>query len=293
VSFRARATTCRTTPRPRPDDAERDAAARYAKVLGSAVNPVLREGNSDRRCPPSVKSFSKKNPHRLGKWSTESRSEVAHMQSGDFFGSERSVTVGQATKVRYEHHAADGAVTVLKKGVNVTAGEILDSSVMNVAALRAFYAAEIADAKEKGLLLSLHLKATMMKVSDPVLFGHAVTVFFADVFEKHAATFAELGVNPNNGLGDLISRLGQLAPGETRRDRGRPPRRLRRPPGFGDGRLRQRHHQPACAQRRDHRRLDARRRPRLGQDVGPRRQAARHEGARARPLLRRDLPGRV
>ena len=194
------------------NDAERDAAARYAKVLGSAVNPVLREGNSDRRCPPSVKSFSKKNPHRLGKWSSESRSEVAHMQDGDFFGSERSVTVGQATKVRYEHHAADGAVTVLKKGVNVTAGEILDSSVMNVAALRAFYAAEIADAKEKGLLLSLHLKATMMKVSDPVLFGHAVTVFFADVFEKHAATFAELGVNPNNGLGDLISRLGQLAP---------------------------------------------------------------------------------
>ncbi|MEY3211122.1 MAG: hypothetical protein RIT28_1603, partial [Pseudomonadota bacterium] len=193
-------------------DAERDAAARYAKVLGSAVNPVLREGNSDRRCPPSVKSFSKKNPHRLGKWSSESRSEVAHMQSGDFFGSERSVTVGAATKVRYEHHAADGAVTVLKKGVSVTAGEILDSSVMNVAALRAFYAAEIQDAKDKGLLLSLHLKATMMKVSDPVLFGCAVTVFFADVFEKHAATFAELGVNPNNGLGDLIARLGKLAP---------------------------------------------------------------------------------
>lgn len=193
-------------------DAERDAAARYAKVLGSAVNPVLREGNSDRRCPPSVKSFSKKNPHRLGKWSPESRSHVAHMQEGDFFGSERSVTVGQATKVRYEHHAADGAVTVLKKGVNVTAGEILDSSVMSVAALRAFYAAEIQDAKDKGLLLSLHLKATMMKVSDPVLFGHAVTVFFAEVFEKHAATFAELGVNPNNGLGDLISRLGKLPP---------------------------------------------------------------------------------
>ncbi|MCK6523295.1 NADP-dependent isocitrate dehydrogenase [Myxococcota bacterium] len=193
-------------------DEERATAARYAKVLGSAVNPVLREGNSDRRCPPSVKSFSKKNPHRLGKWSPESRSQVAHMQGGDFFGSERSVTVGQATKVRYEHHAADGAVTVLKKGVGVTAGEILDSSVMSVSALRAFYASAIQDAKDKGLLLSLHLKATMMKVSDPVLFGNAVTVFFAEVFEKHAATFAELGVNPNNGLGDLISRLDKLPP---------------------------------------------------------------------------------
>jgi isocitrate dehydrogenase len=191
-------------------DAEKAVAARYAKVLGSAVNPVLREGNSDRRSPTSVKNFSKKNPHRLGKWSSDSRSHVAHMHDGDFFGSERSVTVPAATSVRYELVGADGAVTVLKKGVGVTAGEILDSSVMHVGPLRAFYGREIAAAKEQGLLLSLHLKATMMKVSDPVLFGHAVTVFFEDVFARHAATFKEIGVNPNNGLGDVYAKIARL-----------------------------------------------------------------------------------
>ena len=184
--------------------------ARYAKVLGSAVNPVLREGNSDRRCPPSVKSFSKKHPHRLGKWSSASLSHVAHMTAGDFYGSERSVTVPAATTVRFELVGEDGAVTVLKQGLKVTAGEILDCSAMNVAALRAFFAEQLADATDKGLLLSLHLKATMMKVSDPVMFGHAVTVYFADVFAKHADTFKALGVNPNNGLGDLLSKIGSL-----------------------------------------------------------------------------------
>ena len=190
-------------------DEDRAVAARYAKVLGSAVNPVLREGNSDRRCPPSVKAFSRKNPHRLGKWSPDSRSEVVCMDDGDFFGSEQSVTVPYATSVRYELEA-DGAVAVLKAGVSVTAGEILDSSVMHVAALRDFYEAAMQDAGDRGLLLSLHLKATMMKVSDPVMFGHAVTVYFKDVFAKHADTFAALGVNPNNGLGDLLARLTQL-----------------------------------------------------------------------------------
>ncbi len=191
-------------------DAEKAIFARYAKVLGSAVNPVLREGNSDRRCPPSVKNFSKKHPHRLGRWSQDSRSHVASMPEGDFYGSERSLTVQQATTVRFELVSEDGAVSVLKKGLGVTAGEILDSSVMHVAPLRAYYAREMQDAKDQGLLVSLHLKATMMKVSDPVLFGHAVTTYFADVFAKHGATFQQLGVNPNNGLGDLLAKIQGL-----------------------------------------------------------------------------------
>ena len=194
---------------PTTDD-ERAAAARYAKVLGSAVNPVLREGNSDRRCPPSVKAFSKKNPHRLGKWAPDCRAEVAHMTAGDFFGTERSITAAAATRVRIEAVAADGATTVLKAGLALQAGEILDCSALSVRALRDFYADQIQDAKARGLLLSLHLKATMMKVSDPVMFGHAVSVFFAPVFEKHAAALGALGVNPNNGLGDLVARLAQL-----------------------------------------------------------------------------------
>jgi len=192
------------------DDAEKSIQARYAKVLGSAVNPVLREGNSDRRSPGSVKAFSKKHPHRLGKWATDSKSHVAHMSDGDFFGSEKSFTASKSTTLRFEFVAKDGAVTVLKKGLSVTEGEIVDSSVMNAGKLRAFYEAQIADAKAQGLLLSLHLKATMMKVSDPVMFGHAVTVYFKDVFAKHADTFKAIGVNPNNGLGDVYAKIASL-----------------------------------------------------------------------------------
>jgi isocitrate dehydrogenase len=191
-------------------DEEKAINARYAKVLGSAVNPVLREGNSDRRSPLSVKAFSKKHPHKLGAWSQDSKSHVAYMDGGDFYGSEKSVTLDAACEVRFEYVAKDGAVTVLKKKLGLLAGEILDSSVLHVAALRKFYEAQIAEAKAKGLLLSLHLKATMMKVSDPVMFGHAVSVYFADVFAKHAATFKELGVNPNNGLGDLYAKIAAL-----------------------------------------------------------------------------------
>ncbi len=197
-------------PDPPKDDAEKTIQARYAKCLGSAVNPVLREGNSDRRCPTSVKNFSKKHPHKLGAWAPDSKSHVAHMTHGDFFGSERSLTVAQPTSVRYEHVGTDGAVAVLKKGVKLSAGEILDSSVMSVRALREFYGKSVADARTAGLLLSLHLKATMMKISDPVLFGHAVSVFFEAVFTKHAATFRELGVNPNYGVADLRARLSRL-----------------------------------------------------------------------------------
>ncbi len=198
------------------DDAERALQARFAKVLGSAVNPVLREGNSDRRSPPSVKAFSKKNPHKLAPWSADSRAHVVHMTEGDFYGSETSVTLKKACDYRIEFvAAAGGAVTVLKKKAPLLAGEIIDSAVMNVRALRRFYEQQIEEAKRSGVLLSLHLKATMMKVSDPVMFGHAVTVFFKDVFEKHAATFRELGVNPNNGLGDVYAKIAKL-PAEKR-----------------------------------------------------------------------------
>jgi isocitrate dehydrogenase len=192
------------------DDAEKAIQAKYAKVLGSAVNPVLREGNSDRRSPPAVKAFSRKNPHKLAAWDAESRSHVAHMTDGDFYGSETSVTLRKACDYRIEFVAADGAVTVLKKKAPLLEGEIVDSSVLSVRALRAFYEKQIEEAKGTRALLSLHLKATMMKVSDPVMFGHAVTVFYKDVFDKHAATFAELGVNPNNGLGDVYAKIAAL-----------------------------------------------------------------------------------
>ncbi len=192
------------------DDAEKAIQARYAKVLGSAVNPVLREGNSDRRSPLSVKEFSKKHPHKLGAWTADSKSHVAHMSGGDFYGSERSTTLKKATEVRIEFVATDGAVTVLKKKLGLLEGEILDSAVMKARSLRKFYEEQIEDAKLRGLLLSLHLKATMMKVSDPVMFGHAVTAFYKDVFEKHAATFKQLGVNPNNGLGDVYAKIQSL-----------------------------------------------------------------------------------
>lgn len=195
-------------------DAEKAVQTRYARVLGSAVNPVLREGNSDRRSPPAVKAFSRKHPHRLGAWSTESKSHVAHMSHGDFFGSETSTTMAANTSLRIEFVAADGTVTVLKKGLGLLAGEVFDTSALSVAALREFYASQIDDAKANGLLLSLHLKATMMKVSDPILFGHAVTVYFADVFEKHADTFKKLGINANNGLGDVYAKISALPAAE-------------------------------------------------------------------------------
>ena len=192
------------------DDAEKAIQARYAKCLGSAVNPVLREGNSDRRSPPAVKAFSQKNPHRLGAWKQDSGAHVAHMTEGDWYGNENSLTLDKATDYRIEFVDAAGAVTVLKKKAPLLAGEIIDTSKMSVKALRKFYADSIDDAKAKGLLLSLHLKATMMKISDPVMFGHAVTVFYKDVFEKHAEALKQAGVNPNLGLGDLYKKIQSL-----------------------------------------------------------------------------------
>ncbi|MDW7550645.1 NADP-dependent isocitrate dehydrogenase [Pseudoalteromonas peptidolytica] len=191
-------------------DEEKDIKARYDKIKGSAVNPVLREGNSDRRAPTSVKGYARKNPHSMGAWSKDSQSYVASMTDGDFFGSEQSVTVNEATDVRIEHVAANGEVTVLKQSTPLLAGEIIDASRMSACALREFLAAQVQEAKDKGVLFSLHMKATMMKVSDPIIFGHAVKVFYKDVFEKHAATFAEIGVDASNGIGDVYAKIDSL-----------------------------------------------------------------------------------
>jgi isocitrate dehydrogenase len=191
-------------------DAERAIINRYAKVLGSAVNPVLREGNSDRRVAGPVKQYAKKHPHSMGAWSADSKSRVAHMDDGDFYSSEKSVVIDSAGDVKIEFTSADGQVTVLKQATSVLEGEVIDASVMNRNALRAFFAKATDDAKADGVLLSLHLKATMMKVSDPIMFGHAVTVYYKDVFDKHAALFDELGVDPNNGIGDVYARISDL-----------------------------------------------------------------------------------
>lgn len=191
-------------------ESEKEIRAQYGKILGSAVNPVLREGNSDRRAAASVKQYARKYPHKMGEWSAQSQTCVAHMQAGDFYGSEKSVTVTSEGAVRIEWVGADGTVEVLKQKVMLQAGEVIDAAVMSKAALRDFYEAQMQVAKQNGALLSLHLKATMMKVSDPIMFGHAVSVFFKDVLAKHADTFAALGVSLNNGLGDLHSRIAAL-----------------------------------------------------------------------------------
>ena len=192
------------------NDKEKDIKARYDRVKGSAVNPVLREGNSDRRAPGAVKQYARKHPHSMGKWSPDSPTHVAHMTQGDFFGSEISMTVAAADSFRIEFVDQAGKVTELKKAAPLQPGEVIDACVMSAAALRSFLEAEIEDAKAKGLLLSVHLKATMMKVSDPILFGHAVSVFFKSLFDRHAETFKALGVNPNNGWGSVLAEIETL-----------------------------------------------------------------------------------
>jgi isocitrate dehydrogenase len=191
-------------------DAERDVKARYDKVKGSAVNPVLREGNSDRRAPASVKNYARSHPHSMGAWSPESNTRVVTMGHDDFRSNELSVTFSADDELRVELVAADGAVTVLKQSIPVLAGEIVDATFMNAAALDEFLAAQMADAQREGVLFSIHLKATMMKVSDPIIFGHAVTSYFADVFAKHGETFDRIGVNPNDGLADVLARVAAL-----------------------------------------------------------------------------------
>jgi isocitrate dehydrogenase len=195
-------------------DAEKEIKARYAKVFGSVVNPVLREGNSDRRAAGAVKQFARNNPHKMGAWSKDSKSHVAYMPDGDYYGSEIATTVPSATNVRIELVGTDGAVTVLKAKTQVDAGEIIDAAVMSAKALRAFFAEQIEDAKKQGVLFSLHVKATMMKIADPIVFGHAVSVFFADVMAKHGATLKRLGVNLNNGFGDLLAKIETLPEAE-------------------------------------------------------------------------------
>ena len=197
-----------------PDDPanpeEEDVRARYDRVKGSAVNPVLREGNSDRRAPKAVKQYAQNNPHSMGAWSSKSTSHVSTMTSGDFRSNELSTTIAEPTELRIELVTADGAATVLKKSVPVQAGEVVDATVMSRRALREFLAAEIADASDKGVLFSLHMKATMMKVSDPIIFGHAVRAYFADVFAAHGDTLDAAGANPNNGLGNVIAALDEV-----------------------------------------------------------------------------------
>ncbi|MDG1732836.1 MAG: NADP-dependent isocitrate dehydrogenase [Thalassotalea sp.] len=191
-------------------EAEQKIKAQYAKVLGSAVNPVLREGNSDRRAPGSVKQYARNNPHSMGAWSADSKSHVASMTEGDFYGSEQSVTIEKATTVNIEHTDAAGNVTVLKQGLALLDGEVIDSSCMTVSKLRTFLAEQIASAKAQGILFSLHMKATMMKVSDPIIFGHCVQVFYADVFAKYGELFEELGVDTKNGIGDVYAKIANL-----------------------------------------------------------------------------------
>jgi isocitrate dehydrogenase len=192
------------------NSAEKKIKARYARVLGSAVNPVLREGNSDRRVAAPVKEYAKKHPHSMGRWSKDSKSHVASMSDGDFYSSEKSRVVKDAGNVRIEHTTAAGDITVLKDSTPVQAGEVIDASVMSCAALRTFFAKETDNARKQNVLLSLHLKATMMKISDPIMFGHAVKVYFKDVFARHADLFAEIGVDANNGLGDVYARIDSL-----------------------------------------------------------------------------------
>jgi isocitrate dehydrogenase len=192
------------------DEVQRDTRARYDRVKGSAVNPVLREGNSDRRAPASVKAYARRHPHSMGAWSPSSRSQVATMTDGDFRSTEQSVTVEREGAVRIEHVAADGTITALEETVPVLAGEVLDAAVMRSRALDEFLRAQIAEAKEAGVLFSVHLKATMMKVSDPIMFGHAVRVYFADLFAEHGAALASVGVNANDGLAALLSASEKL-----------------------------------------------------------------------------------
>jgi len=195
---------------PHGDVEQYNIKARYDKVKGSAVNPVLREGNSDRRAPASVKNYARKHPHRMGKWSADSKTRVAHMDEGDFYGSEQSATIDKAGSLKIELVGKDGATTVLKEKVAVQAGEVVDAAVMSRAALARFVDAAIADAKAAGVLFSLHLKATMMKVSDPIMFGVVVREFYKDALGKHAAELRQIGFDANNGIGDLYARLAQL-----------------------------------------------------------------------------------
>ena len=271
-------------------DEERDVRARYDKVKGSAVNPVLREGNSDRRAPAAVKNYARKHPHSMGAWSADSRTNVATMGIDDFRANEQSVVLAGDDTLTIRHVAADGTTTVLKDGLTVLEGEVVDATVMRAAALDAFLREQIARAKADDVLFSVHLKATMMKVCDPIVFGHVVRAFLPEVFETYGADLAAAGLSPNNGLGGILDGLSALPNGAE--IRAAIDQRPRRRPAPGDGQLRQGHHQPARAERRHRRRLDAGDDPHVRPHVGPGRRGARHPRGHPRQLLRRRLPGR-
>ena len=262
---------------PRTDE-ERAAREAYDTVKGSAVNPVLREGNSDRRAPASVKAFVRKYPHSMGEWSKDSKTHVAMMSEGDFRSTEASVTLAADDELRIEHVAPGGTVTVLKESLPVLAGEIVDGAVMRRRALDAFLAEQIADAKAKGVLFSLHLKATMMKVSDPIIFGHAVRAFFAGVFDEHGDALLTAGASPNNGVASILTALERLPADQRESIEAAIAQTYETGAGPGDGRLRPRDHQPARAQRRDRRRLDAGDDPHVRPDVERRGRAAGRQG---------------
>ncbi len=233
-----RVTSSPIIPRIPKTDAEKEIKAQYDKVKGSAVNPVLREGNSDRRAPLSVKQHARKHPHKMGAWTADSKTHVVHMKGGDFRSNEKSVTVDGATDARIEFVGQDGKTTVLKPKLSLQAGEVIDATFMSRRALREFLEAQIEDAKKQSVLFSIHLKATMMKVSDPKIFGHAVSVFFKDVFDKHAAVFKKLGVDPDNGLGDLYAKIKTLPDDQRAAIEADIQAVYKKRPATGDGQLR-------------------------------------------------------
>ncbi len=250
-------------------DEEKEVRARYAKILGSAMNPVLREGNSDRRAPAAVKAYARKHPHSMGKWSMASRSHADYMRGGDFFSSEQSITMAKAGDVRIEFVGKDGKVEV-KKQLSLQEGEVLDSMFMSCGKLRDFFEKTLQDCKETGVMWSLHVKATMMKISHPIVFGHAVSVYYRDVFDKWGQLFRRARREPEQRYLQRLRQDQVAARLPAGRDPPRHPRGVQPPPGNGDGRLRERHHQPAHSERRHRRRLDAGDDPQLRPDVGAR-----------------------
>ena len=271
-------------------DEEKATRAKYDKVKGSAVNPVLREGNSDRRAPGAVKNYARSHPHSMGAWSADSRTNVATMDADDFRHNEKSVVLAADDTLRIEHTAKDGTVTVLKDDLTVLAGEVIDATVMRVDALNEFLTAQIERAKADDVLFSVHLKATMMKVSDPIIFGHVVRAFFPRTFAAYGDALAAAGLSPNDGLGGILGGIGALRRG--RRDQGVLRGRAGRRPAAGHGRLRQGHHQPARALRRHRRREHARDDPHQRPHVGPGRPGGRHPRGDPGLVLRRHLPDR-
>ncbi len=275
--------------------ADKEIRARYGKVLGSAVNPVLREGNSDRRAAGAVKQYARNNPHKMGAWTNDSKSRVAHMSGGDFYGSEVATTIAAPTNARIELVGSDGAVTVLKAKTPLQTGEIIDASVMNRKALRAFFAAQIESPRRRtASYCRSRSSTTMMKISDPILFGHCVSVFFADVFEKHGATLTRLGVNPDNGVADMLTRIETLPEAEKAAIKADIQATYAKQPGLAMVNSDRGITNLARAERRDHRCIDA------GDDLADPGacgaldvQAARRDRAAIpRSVLRAAVPGR-